>query len=264
MPIIPQHHVHRISESEFKTIDYTVMGAIYDTHNELGRLFDESIYSAALYERLTAKNIPCFRELEIQVAHEDFKKSYYIDLLVHSSVPYELKTAAQLNRAHDSQLLHYLLLANVAHGKLINFRSPLIDGRFASTSLNHSDRIKFELQIHNWTEDAQAPAIIPALQNLLEDWGTHLATNLYQEALLHLLNSEWSPQNNVELQKNGAKLGSISPPRITPQTMLHVTSIHRGQKEQHEHLTKLLAMSDLKQIQWINFNHHTVQLQTVT
>lgn len=107
MPIIPQHTVHRISEGEFKEIDYTVMGAIYDTHNELGRLFDESIYSSALYERLTAKNITCSREFEIQAIHKGFIKSYYIDLLVHSGVPYELKTAAQLNSSHDSQLLHY-------------------------------------------------------------------------------------------------------------------------------------------------------------
>ena len=263
MPIILQHAVSRISQSEFKALDYAVMGAAYEIQNELGRLFDESVYSNALHERLSAKNISSTREFEIQVTHQDFKKSYYIDLLIHSCVPYELKTTAQFNTAHDSQLLNYLLLTNLAHGKLINFQRASVDGRFISTSLTQDNRTQFKIHTNNWKEHTETPAILPLLKALLHDWGTHLATELYQEAIIHFAANK-ATYRQIELNKDGTPLGYIRPPMISPTTMLCVSSLSRNCKEQREHLQKILKMSQLEQVQWINFHHHTVELETIT
>ena len=149
MPITHQQPLQPIGQAAFKQLDYKVMGLAFELHRELGQLFDESIYQTALTQVLSSKEISTLSEFHIQVTHRGFSKDYYVDLMVDQSLPYELKTCASLNASHTYQLLNYLLLANLQHGKLLNFKAPSVEGRFVSTTLGREDRQHYTIRRSN-------------------------------------------------------------------------------------------------------------------
>ena len=53
---------------------------------------------------------------------ESFCKTYYLDLLVGGGAIFELKAVAALAEGHRRQLMHYLFLTDLPHGKLVNLR----------------------------------------------------------------------------------------------------------------------------------------------
>ncbi len=123
MPIECASPLNPIQQDEFKALDYAVTGLAFETHTGLGRLFNEDVYSNELAHRLSTANFDAQQEVEIKVRHNSFSKSYFIDLLINGSIPYELKATNTINAKHSAQLLNYLYLTNTPpHGKILNFR----------------------------------------------------------------------------------------------------------------------------------------------
>src|SRR6266702_3780864 len=118
MPIHVPPGLQHLSESEFREITYEVMEKVFAVHNEMGGLFDESIYQQAIFKRLSNALV----ELPIEISFEDFRKRYYLDLLVAQGALFELKAAESFTDRHRSQILHYLLMLEFSHGKLVNMR----------------------------------------------------------------------------------------------------------------------------------------------
>jgi len=48
MPMTMSTRVRRLSQSEFGELAYDVMGCVFALHDELGRLFDETLYKREL------------------------------------------------------------------------------------------------------------------------------------------------------------------------------------------------------------------------
>ncbi|MDZ7262423.1 MAG: GxxExxY protein, partial [candidate division KSB1 bacterium] len=146
-----EREIKGIGEQEFYEIDYQITGFAYAIHNEIGRLWSEKIYQNELANRCHKagfKNVET--EVPLFVSHEDFYKNYYIDLLIEDSIIYELKTVSRLTSEHDKQVLNYLLLLGLQHGKLINFRPASVQKRFVSTTLCPEDRYSFVLEDRHW------------------------------------------------------------------------------------------------------------------
>ncbi|MGB0344136.1 MAG: GxxExxY protein [Coraliomargarita sp.] len=264
MPINTQEILKRIPEDEFKNLDYEIMGQAYKTHNDLGRFFEEKIYTALLCEFLREAGLQHTREFQLRIEHKTFRKAYYIDLLIEGSIPYELKAVHSLNPAHDAQLLHYLLLADLAHGKLVNFRETSVHARYLSTSLIRADRLKHKLHTENWREEPGTPEIAPILAELLKDWGTHLSIELYKEALCHFLGIGTHSLSQLELSHNGTRLGIAELPMLNPHTILHITAIQHASKEHEAYIRRLLHLSQARKAQWINLGHRIITLTTIT
>lgn len=110
MPIVIATVLNAPSEKSFHGIDYRVMSEAFSVHNTFGQLMDEACYRKALSQRCTSLGYQNTEEVEIRLTHKDFIKSYYIDLLVESSVILELKSVEALHSKHQAQLINYLLL----------------------------------------------------------------------------------------------------------------------------------------------------------
>ena len=136
--------VLRLTQDEFHAIDKKVMRLAFDIHNSMGRFFDEKIYQNELMSLCRSNGLEAESEVEIVVSHKDFLKHYYIDLLVEHGCVYEIKTAKAIQSSHTKQLINYLLLINVNHGKIINFRMPSVEHEFVSNTLNEKDRYNLE------------------------------------------------------------------------------------------------------------------------
>lgn len=122
MPVWVGAKIRRLNQAEFGEIAYGVMSVAFQVQGELGRLCDEKIYKRELAFRLPGAQT----EVPIELEFEDFGRMYYIDLLVGDGAMFELKAVDCLAPRHRGQLLNYLLLADAAHGKIVNFRTERV------------------------------------------------------------------------------------------------------------------------------------------
>ncbi len=109
----------KVGQKEFARLDRKIMRCAFDIHNEFGRFFDEKMYKKELADRCQEAGFNLHQEVRVQVFHESFTKPYFLDILINQGVIYELKTVKALNETHERQLINYLLIASLNHGKLI-------------------------------------------------------------------------------------------------------------------------------------------------
>src|SRR5215475_6987097 len=91
-------------------------------------------------------------EFPIEVSHATFKKVQYIDVLVSCGGPFEFKTVDAITPRHPAQLLHYMLLVDLGHGKLVNLRRESVQHEFVNTTLRREDRVRFGIRCDDWDD----------------------------------------------------------------------------------------------------------------
>jgi len=155
MPFAISIPVAPISQNEFFALDHRMMAMAFAIHNEVGRFCDENVYRDELANRCKEAGLVAHREVHIKATHNGFQKDYFIDLLINHGAVYELKATESLTSNHHRQIISYLLMAELTHGKLVNFREPSVQQRFCSTTLCHDDRKKFACHITTLDTPAQ-------------------------------------------------------------------------------------------------------------
>jgi GxxExxY protein len=237
MPIECRFNTKDMSRHRFHELDLVVMRHAFDIQNELGRLCHETVYQTELIRRCTASGLTLISEGEIVVSLDSLRKSYFIDALIASGAVYELKAVCDLSGHHESQLLNYLFLSNLAHGKLINFSSSSVQYRFVTTTIDAEQRFSFSVVESGWDAGLSSSSILRGIvPRLLEEWGCYLDVSLYREAIIHLLDFE---------------------------TGFHVSSIIRHERTYRKQLQCLLEHTSLRQMQWVNFNRKNVEFITL-
>ena len=141
MPIMPLYPVRRLTQDEFAELSYEVMRCVFDIHKEFGRFFDEKIYKRELASRFPRVEI----EFPIAVTHRTFSTTYYLDALVADGGAFEFKAVEELAPRHRGQLYNYLLLLDLAHGKLVNLRLESVQHEFVNALLRADERRVFEV-----------------------------------------------------------------------------------------------------------------------
>lgn len=261
MPIHCPVTVKCLGPDEFEMLDYRVMGHAYASQNELGRLCDECAYQADLKPRLLAEGFRSVQtEVPVTVTHRDFSKKYYLDLIADDAL-YELKADTDLVGEHEAQLLNYIFLLGLQRGKLLNFRPGKVQGRIVATSLTPDERRRFTTITQQWSDLTPPCATLrQTMCDLLQDWGAFL---LYQEALTHFLGGPGKVEQRVRLNRGGLELGTQRLHVHAPRVVFRLTAFTQGQKFVESHLRRLLALTDLKAIQWINLNHAKIEFTTL-
>lgn len=264
VPISCPLELRCLTENEFEEVDFRVMGHAFASQNELGRLCEEGIYQRDLRARLLAEGGGDVQvEVPVTVSHADFSKTYLIDLVAHDAV-YELKAVAALTRKHEAQLLHYLFLLGVQRGKLLNFRSPKVAGRICATSLTPDARRLVKVDTTRWQDvTSECAALRLAMLELLADWGAFLEIALYQEALTHFLGGEPRVIQRLPLQRGGLALGMQRFHMHTPGAAFWVTAVSERPDASEAQLRRLLALTELRALQWINLKHAEAQFVTL-
>jgi GxxExxY protein len=146
MPVTLPIAVRRLAQSEFGELAFEVMRHVFAIHNEIGRFFDEKIYKQELARRMPDVRL----ELPIDIMFDSFHKRCFLDVMVGDGGIFEFKAVQALTGCHRAQLLQYLLLSDVAHGKVINVRSHDIEHEFVNTHWRHADRISFNVRRPRW------------------------------------------------------------------------------------------------------------------
>lgn len=257
MPIHIEADVSRLDQNTFSQISHELMGCVFSIHNELGRFFDEKIYKRELQRRFPGVQL----EVPINVTFESFSKKYFLDVLVENGAIFEFKAVETLAGKHRSQLLHYLLLAELAHGKLINMRTEQVQHEFVNTSLCLSDRTSFVVAQQNWQELSDKP-LRPWCEAFLREVGTNLDLGLYEEALTYWLGEEQQVTQEIEVISNGVVLGSQKFRLTAPDVALKITAFEATAPFEI-HAKRVLLHTTLKAIQWINITRKNVTFRMI-
>jgi len=265
MPIHCPVRIAGLSANDFETVDYRVMGHAYASQNELGRLCDECAYHADLKARLIADGFQSvLTEIPVTVTHRDFTKKYFLDLIADNAL-YELKTDARLISEHEAQLFNYMFLFGIQRAKLLNFRPAKIQGKIIATGLTQETRRHFNTRTERWNDLTLVCATLrQTLCDLLQDWGAFLEVVLYQEALVHFLGGQSNIERRVALSRDGLDLGTQKMFIHAPDIAFRLTAVTEEQRYVESHLRRLLALTNLRAIQWINLNHAQIEFTTIT
>ncbi len=259
MPIRIAAEIRRMDDKEFKARVYDVMRHAFDVQRELGRLFHEKIYHREIAFRIP--DAQC--EVALDVQFEDFCKTYYLDLLVGGGAVFELKAIEALAPRHERQLLHYLFLADLPHGKLVNLRPGRVDHKFVNNVVTRAERADFVETEDSW-EEIEGVRLKERMVGLLRDWGTGLDLGLYEEAASHLCGQPPDVESDVEIRLENRLLGVQRMRLSAPDVALKITAMTiEGQAEFQSHLERLLAHADLRAVQWINITRPVVCFKTI-
>ena len=99
-----------------------IIGIFFDVYNELGHEFLESVCEGALVIGLEDAGLKCQRQVPIPVWFRRREIGlFYADILVENLVVLELKSARNIDPAHEAQLLNELRATTSEVGLLMNF-----------------------------------------------------------------------------------------------------------------------------------------------
>jgi GxxExxY protein len=260
MPIESSVAIVDLSTEEFGKLDYQVMSHVFASQNAIGRLADEVVYHRDLENRLRDASFRVMREVGVTARFDDFVKTYWLDLLVADQAVYELKAVTVLNDWHQAQLLNYLLMLDLAHGKLINFKSGKVDSRFVNNAHSRQKRQSFDVIAD---ENKGHKFFRELVVNLLRDWGTGLSVSLYQQTLMHLLGGEEKVLRPIPMKRATYDLGHQRFAMVEDGTAFRLTAFSDTTDEYKRQLHKLLAHSTLDQIEWVNVSIDRVEFATI-
>lgn len=236
------------------------MRHMFDAQNDLGRLADERIYSADIADRVRRSGTACQRETKLELSFRGFKKDLFLDLVVDRSGVYELKTVSALTPQHRAQLMTYLYLLNVEHGKLVNLRSKKVDSEFINAIVPRSQRCGFEIDCRRYQGDA---TFIDLVVSLLRDWGTCLSVSLYRECVGSLIPSCRGNPHALPLHRNGSCLGNQRFWLLNDKVAFEFTSFSGADDDYEQQLLRLLNRSPLSAIHHVNVGVHQVAFSTI-
>ena len=259
MPIRVGVELRRMSDTEFSDCVYGVMGHVFDIQRELGRLFHESIYQRELASRLHEARC----EMPVHVQFDGFSKTFFLDLLVDGGAVFELKAVESLSDQHRRQLLHYLFLIDLPHGKLVNFRTERVQHEFVNNTLTHPDRTSFAVEDTGWDPLGQRH-LKPQMIELLRDWGTGLDVDLYEQAAAHFCGQPPDERTMATIHVNDRIVGTQPVHLAQPGVALKCSALpSKSQSEYEPHLHRFLQHTNLGHLQWINITRQVVSFKTI-
>lgn len=265
MPIEIQSDIRVFEQEEFHSLTRRVLRLAFDVHNDFGRFLDEELCKRELVDRCLNEGItPVKMEVRIRLAHEDFWKDYFMDLLLADGLMVEAKATDHLVPVHHGQALNYLLLTGMQHGLLVNFRSSRVEHRFVSTKLTPAKRRQFQVNTSRWKgEDPKAAWLLERMLQLLKDWGAFLEVTLYRDAIIHFLGGPDTVCHPVDIVSGKHVLGTQDLFLLTDNAAFSISAIISNPEEYESHMSRFLNHTRLDCIHWINLNHHNISFVTL-
>jgi GxxExxY protein len=105
-----------------------VIGLAMKVHSTLGPGFLESVYQNALIWELRKGGFKAEVERPIHVQYDgQIVGAFSADVLINSSLIVELKASQSLAKAHEVQLVNYLVATGLDEGLLLNFGADRLE-----------------------------------------------------------------------------------------------------------------------------------------
>ena len=112
----------------YKDVTEKIIGCAFQVYNKMGFGFLESVYQNCLLIELRKTGLRVESPKQIAVFYEGESVGDFVaDMVVGGEIVVELKSVRQLAKAHEVQLVNYLVAINKPVGLLINFGELKVD-----------------------------------------------------------------------------------------------------------------------------------------
>ena len=107
---------------EYRKLTKQIIGCASKVYNKMGFGYLESIYEKCLLIELRNSGLEAESQRPIAVYYDDqLVGEFLADIVVNELIILELKSVRQLAKAHEMQLVNYLVATGKPVGLLINF-----------------------------------------------------------------------------------------------------------------------------------------------
>ena len=107
---------------EYKDVTETIIGCAYRVYNKMGFGFLESVYEKWLLIELRKAGLDPESQKSITVYYDDeIVGEFVADIMVNDMIILELKSVRRVIKAHEVQLVNYLVATGKPVGLILNF-----------------------------------------------------------------------------------------------------------------------------------------------
>jgi GxxExxY protein len=111
-----------------KEITEKIIGCAFRVYNKMGFGFLESVYEKCLLIELHKAGLQAESQQAITVRYDDeIVGEFYADIVVEDTVILELKSVRRIAKAHEIQLVNYLVATGKPLGLLLNFGETKVE-----------------------------------------------------------------------------------------------------------------------------------------
>ena len=113
---------------EYEELTEKIIQCAFTVYNRMGFGFLESVYENCMVLELAAAGLYAESQKPISVFYGDHLVGKFMaDIIVNDTIIIELKSVRQLNKAHEVQLVNYLVATGKPVGLLINFGETKVE-----------------------------------------------------------------------------------------------------------------------------------------
>ena len=107
---------------EYRELTEKIIGCAYRVYNKMGFGFLESVYEKCMLVELKEAGINANSQKPIKVFYRnEIVGDFMADVIVNDTIILELKSVRRVIRAHEVQLVNYLVATGKPLGLLLNF-----------------------------------------------------------------------------------------------------------------------------------------------
>ena len=113
---------------EYKNVTETVIGCAYRVYNKMGFGFLESVYEKCLLIELHKAGMDAESQKPIVVYYDnEIVGEFVADIIVNDTIILELKSVRRVVKAHEVQLVNYLVATGKPIGLILNFGESKVE-----------------------------------------------------------------------------------------------------------------------------------------
>ena len=113
---------------EHRELTEKVIGCAYRVYNRMGFGFLESVYEKCMLIELKKAGLNPDSQKPIKVYYDkEIVGDFVADIIVNDTIILELKSVRHLVKAHEVQLVNYLVATDIAVGLLLNFGAKRVE-----------------------------------------------------------------------------------------------------------------------------------------
>ena len=113
---------------ESTNVTETIIGCAYRVYNKMGFGFLESVYEKCLLIELHKAGLDAESQKPITVYYDDeIVGEFVADIIVNDTIILELKSVRRVVKAHEVQLVNYLVATGKPIGLILNFGESKVE-----------------------------------------------------------------------------------------------------------------------------------------
>ncbi len=121
---------------EYKELTEKIIGFAYRVYNKMGFGFLESVYEKCMLIELRKAGLNTDSQKPITVYYENEVVGEFVaDIIVNDTIILELKSVRRIIKAHEVQLVNYLVATEKPVGLILNFGESKVEVKRKSKDL---------------------------------------------------------------------------------------------------------------------------------